>query len=141
MFYFIDSTYAQKKVKGNTSENQNLFGSKKKERRNQSNVLSKRGSVFKRKFSAGNADAFASHKIRGKRGLLAKLFHSNSQVSRNASLRKTKPGRIQDREQLKLFGRYQSVNKRKSSAFLNRQNKKRKMSRRTGNSSFMKRKR
>ena len=136
------TSYAQKKNKGsNFHENQNLFGSKKKEKRNQSNALSKRGSLFKRKFSAGNADAFAGNKITGGKGFFAKLFRPGSKNERNASLRKTRPGKIQNREQSKLFGKYQSNNKKRNSAFLHKQNKRRKMSRVRGNSVFAKRKR
>jgi hypothetical protein len=142
MLFVVYNTYAQKKNKGsNFHENQNLFGSKKKEKRNQSKALSRRGSFFKRKFSAGNADAFVNHRVTGSKGFFAKLFRPGSQFARNASLRKTRPGKIQNREQSKLFGKYQTNNKRKNNAFLNKQNKRRKMSRVRGNSVFSKRKR
>ena len=138
----FNSIYAQKKVKGsNFHENQNLFGSKKKEKSNQSKALSKRKSLIKRKFSAGNADAFAGNKITGRKGLIAKLFRPGSQNSRNASLRKTRPGKIQNREQTKLFGKYKSHNKKRNNAFLSKQNKRRSMTRTRGNSVFSKRKR
>ena len=79
LFLFLfgfNSVYAQKKVKGsNFHENQNLFGGKKKEKSNQSKALSKRKSLFNRKFSAGNADAFASNKLTGGKGLFAKYLN------------------------------------------------------------------
>jgi hypothetical protein len=142
VLFFALTSHAQKKNKGaNFHENQNLFGSKKKEKGNQSRALSKRGGLFKRKFSAGNADAFASHKVTGGRGLFSRLFNSGGQNSKNASLRKTRPGKIQNREQSKLFGKYHTNNKKRNNAFLHKQNKRRKMSRVRGNSVFAKRKR
>jgi len=142
IFFGTNVIYAQKKNKGsNFHENQNLFGGKKKEKSNQSKALSKRKSLFNKKFSAGNADAFASNKLTGRKGLIAKLFKPGSQYGRNASLRKTRPGKIQNREQTKLFGKYQSHNKKRNNAFLSKQNKRRNMTRVRGNSVFSKRKR
>lgn len=133
--------YAQKR-KENYHENQNPFGRKKKEKKNQSKALSKRGGggLFKKKHSAGNADAFASNKISGGRGFMYKIFHGGGSGSKNASLRKTRPGKVQDKENSRLFKRNRTNNKKRNSSFLHKQNKERSSKRKRGNSVFAKKK-
>jgi hypothetical protein len=128
--------------KENYHENQNPFGKKKKEKRNQSKALSKRGGggLFKKKHSAGNADNFASNRISGGRGFFYKMFHGNHSGSKNASLRKTKPGKVQDKENSRLFKRNRTSTKKRNSGFLNKQNKDRSSRRTRGNSVFHKKK-
>lgn len=97
-------------------ENHTPFGKRKKERKNQSTAgkISRGGGLFsfkKRKKSAGNADHFANNSIRGGRGFMYKLFHPNSNQPKNASLRKTRPGKVQNREQKGLFHRLTTKNK------------------------------
>lgn len=135
--------FSQRK-KENYHENQNPFGKKKKEKKNQSKALSKRGGkgggLFKKKHSAGNADAFASNRISGGRGFFYKIFHPGGSGTKNASLRKTKPGKVQDRENSKLFKRNRTSTKKHNSGFLNKQNKERSKRRTRGNSVFHKKK-
>src|SRR5437016_5485355 len=113
---FPQFSFAQKRAaKENFKENHTPFGKRKKEKKNQkgtSNSVAKRGGIFKaRSRSGGNADAFAKNSVGGSRGFLYKVFHPNSGQTRNASLRKTKPGRVQNREQSKLFHRLFTPNK------------------------------
>jgi len=83
--------FAQKNFHENTA------GGRKKEGKNQtSGTLSRRGSIFKKKRSAGNADDFASNRASGG-GFFYKIFHGGSSAPGNASLRKTKPGKVQNR--------------------------------------------
>ena len=125
--FFSHFTWAQ----GNFHENSK--GGRKKENSNQtSNAVSKRGGLFKRNRSAGNADAFASNKSGGG-GFFHKLFHGNSSSSpRNASLRKTKPGAVQNREQKGLFKRIASPKKKGNEKFQSRQRKERAKNRSRG---------
>src|ERR1700761_7930732 len=95
---------------GQSNYHENTKGGRKKEGRNTSNAVSRRGGLFKRKKSAGNADAFASNRASGG-GFFHKMFHSKSSAPRNASLRKTKPGKVQNREQKGLFKRQASKHK------------------------------
>jgi len=143
-FFVAETSYAQKKSKGeNYHENQTPFGKKRKEKRNQSKALSKRGGggLFKKKFSAGNADAFASNSVRGKRGFFSRLFSGGGSSSKNASLRKTRPGKTQNKEQSQLFKRNRTKTKNNNSGFLHRQNKDRSAKRKRGNAVFSKKKR
>ncbi|MBS1646288.1 MAG: hypothetical protein JST67_02985 [Bacteroidetes bacterium] len=118
-------TYAQKNFHENTK------GGRKKEAKNQVRV--QRVSIFKRKKSAGNADAFASHKAGA--GFFYRLFHSSSSTApKNASLRKTKPGKVQDREQKRLFRRNASKTKLSNERFQSRQRKDRARNRSRGGS-------
>jgi hypothetical protein len=114
---------------------ENNKGGRKKESSNQtSNAVSKRGGLFKRQKSAGNADAFANNSTRGG-GFFRKLFHGKGgSESRNASLRKTKPGKVQNREQGGLFRRIVSPKKSGNEKFQNRQRKDRAKNRSRGNS-------
>lgn len=114
---------------------ENSKGGRKKESSNQtSNAVSKRGGLFKRHKSAGNADAFASHSS-GSGGFFHKLFHGKGgSESRNASLRKTKPGSVQNREQRGLFRRIASPKRMGNEKFQNRQRKERAKNRSRGNS-------
>ena len=84
---------------------ENTKGGRKKENSNQtSNAVSKRRGLFKRNKSTGNADAFANNRASGGGGFFHKLFHGGGGSDpKNASLRKTKPGKVQDREQAGLF--------------------------------------
>ena len=115
---------------------ENTKGGRKKESGNQtSKTLSKRGRLFKRNRSAGNADAFASNSTRGRGGFFHRLFHGrNSSESRNASLRKTKPGKVQNREQRGLFKRIVSPKKAGNEKFQGRQRKERAKNRSRGSS-------
>ncbi len=120
-------------------ENQNPFGHKKKEKKNQRASRSSKGSIFKRKSSKGNADAFASNSIRGKRGFLAGIFGGNK--SKNASLRKSKPGKVQEREQSRLFRKNSTAKKNGHRATQKKQNRSRSNKRTRGNAVFAKKKR
>jgi hypothetical protein len=115
---------------------ENSKGGRKKESGNQtSNAVSKRGRLFKRHKSAGNADAFASNSARGGGGFFHRLFHGKGgSESRNASLRKTKPGKTQNREQGGLFKRIVSPKKSGNEKFQGRQRKERAKNRSRGNS-------
>ncbi|HXU27451.1 MAG TPA: hypothetical protein VN698_09490 [Bacteroidia bacterium] len=123
-------------AQGNFHEN--TKGGRKKENGNQtSNAVSKRGhgGLFKRNKSAGNADAFASNSVRGGGGFFHKLFHGKGgSESRNASLRKTKPGKVQNREQAGLFRRHQSAKKAGNEKYLKRQKNERSKNRSRGSS-------
>ena len=115
---------------------ENSKGGRKKENSNQtSSAVSKRGGLFKKKKSAGNADAFASHRANGG-GFFHKLFHggSGSGAPKNASLRKTKPGKVQNREQKGLFRRIVSPKKSGNEKFQKRQRKERAKNRSRGGS-------
>ena len=127
LFVITPSTsYAQKNFHENTK------GGRKKEAKNQTHAL-RRGGLFKSHKSAGNADAFASHKAGGGGGFFHKLFHgSPSHAPKNASLRKTKPGKVQDREQAKLFRRHASSKKLANEKFQSRQRKERARNRTRG---------
>ena len=115
---------------------ENTSGGRKKENSNQtSKAVSKRHGLFKRNRSAGNADAFASNRASGGGGFFHKLFHgSGSSTPKNASLRKTKPGKVQDREQRGLFRRIVSPKKAGNEKFLKRQKKDRAKNRSRGGS-------
>src|SRR5246127_377328 len=111
-------------AQGNFHEN--TKGGRKKENGNQTTTHAKRGLFKKRSKSAGNADAFASNSVRGGGGFFHKLFHGkNSKESRNAFLSKTKPGKVQNREQKGLFRRHQSAKKAGNEKYLKRQKKER----------------
>jgi hypothetical protein len=114
---------------------ENTAGGRKKESKNQtSGAVSKRGGIFKRNKSAGNADAFASHRSNGG-GFFHKMFHgSGSHAPKNASLRKTKPGKVQNREQKGLFKRNASKHKLSNEKFQSRQRKERSRNRSRGGS-------
>ena len=149
LFFLVPQvSLAQKKtVKENFKENHNPFGKRKKERKNQkgtSNAVAKRGGIFKRfsSKSSGNADAFATHSIRGgSGGFVYKLFHPNGGSAKNASLRKTKPGKVQNREQSKLFHRLMSNNKGRHERIQGNQRKERHRNRKRGNDVFPTKKR
>jgi hypothetical protein len=141
MMVIAPAAFGQRKE--NYHENQNPFGRKKKEKKNQSKALSKRGGgkLFKKKRSAGGADAFASNRIRGGHGFLFKVLHPGGGGTKNASLRKTRPGKVQNRENSKLFHRHTTNNKKRNSGFLKKQNKERSGRRTRGNNVFHKKKR
>ncbi|MFL5752834.1 MAG: hypothetical protein ACJ76F_05460 [Bacteroidia bacterium] len=128
-------TYAQKKHRG---ENHSPFGRKKKEKHNQ-HARRSGGGLFRKGRSKGNADAFASHSISGRRGFISRIFHGNGSGTRNASLRKTKPGKVQNREQSGLFHRSRTKNKMNHEKIHRSQRKERKNKRVRGNSVFHKR--
>lgn len=137
---------AQKKSRReNFAENHTPFGGRRKEKHNQrgSKVFAKRkGSLFKKKFSAGNADAFAANRISGRGGFISGLFNpKRGTTTRNASLRKTRPGKVQDREQAALFKRNHTSAKRRNAAIHSHQNKSRSMRRVRGNKVFPTKKR
>lgn len=118
---------------------ENTKGGRKKENNNQTGGVSKRrgGGLFKRNKSAGNADAFASNRATGGGGFFHKLFHRSGgggRETRNASLRKTRPGKVQDREQRGLFRRIVSPKKAGNEKFLKRQKKDRARNRSRGSS-------
>lgn len=141
-FFVVENSFAQRKGKGeNYHENQNPFGKKSKEKKNQSKALSKRGGLFKKKYSAGNADAFAGNSVRGRKGFLSKIFNGGGSSSKNASLRKTRPGKTQNKEQSQLFKRNRTKTKKNNSGFLHHQNKERSSKRKRGNAVFSKKKR
>lgn len=120
-----------------TNFHENTKGGRKKEKGNQtSNAVSKRGGVFKRNRSDGNADAFASNRATGGGGFFHKLFHGGGggKNSQNASLRKTRPGKVQNREQAGLFRRIVSPKRAGNEKFLNRQRKDRAKNRSRGSS-------
>ena len=120
--------FAQKNFHENTA------GGRRKEGKNQtSGALSRRGHLFKHKASAGNADAFASNRASGG-GFFHKMFHGGSSAPRNASLRKTKPGKVQNREQKGLFKRNASKHKLGNEKFQSRQRKERSKNRSRGGS-------
>ena len=147
LFFLVPETlFAQKKTgKEDFKENHTPFGRRKKERKNQkgtSNSISKRGGIFKKwGKSSGNADAFATHSISGGRGFMYKVFHPNGGQTKNASLRKTKPGRVQNREQPKLFHRLFSNNKARHEKIQGKQRKERRRNRKRGNDVFPDKKR
>jgi hypothetical protein len=145
-FLFPETLLAQKKtVKENFNENHNPFGKRRKERKNQkgtSNTIAKRNGIFKRRNrSSGNADAFATNSTTGSRGFMYKLFHPNGGSPKNASLRKTKPGRVQNREQPRLFHRIFTRNKGRHEQIQGRQRKERGRNRKRGNDVFSDKKR
>jgi len=145
-FLFPQVSLAQKKaIKENFKENHSPFGTRKKERKNQkgtSNSISKRGGIFKKwSKSNGNADAFASNSMSGGKGFMYKLFHPNGGGQKNASLRKTKPGRVQNGEQPKLFHRLFTNNKARHENIQGRQRKERHRNRKRGNDVFPDKKR
>jgi len=115
---------------------ENTSGGRKKESSNQTGGVKKRsGGLFHRNRSAGNADAFASNRASGGGGFFHKLFHGGgSSAPKNASLRKTKPGKVQDREQRGLFRRILSPKKAGNEKFLKRQKKDRAKNRSRGGS-------
>ena len=130
-------SYGQRK-RENFKENHAPFGGRKKERRNQkgAKVFAKRGGgMFSRKKSGGNADAFASNSMRGKKGFLSSIFNGGGKT-RNASLRKTKPGRVQNSEQRQLFNRHRTSGKNRHEKILKKQNKLRSGRRTRGNDVF-----
>ena len=114
------------------SENHSPFGRKKKEKSNQRRGLF--AGRFKRGKSQGNADDFASHTVGAKHGLLSRIFKGNS--DKNASLRKTKPGAHQNKEQSTLFRRNRTKNKNDHDRINHMQNKERKKKRVRGNDAF-----
>jgi len=119
-------------AQGNFHEN--TKGGRKKENGNQTTAKRHHGLFKKRDKSAGNADAFASNSVRGGGGFFHKLFHGKGSESRNASLRKTKPGKVQNREQGGLFRRHQSSKKAGNEKYLKRQKKERSRNRSRGSS-------
>jgi hypothetical protein len=148
LFLFPEAALAQKaKQEGAFKENHTPFGKRRKERKNQKGTAGKisRGGGFslfkKRNRSAGNADAFASNSMRGGRGFMYKIFHPNSSSPRNASLRKTRPGKVQDREQKKLFHRIVTKNKSGHERIQSNKRKERSRKRKRGNEVFADRKR
>ncbi|HTA61970.1 MAG TPA: hypothetical protein VK835_05920 [Bacteroidia bacterium] len=119
-------------AQGNFHEN--TKGGRKKESGNQTTTKRHHGLFKKRDKSAGNADAFASNSARGGGGFFHKLFHGKGGEPRNASLRKTKPGKVQNHEQKGLFRRNQSPKKAGNEKYLKRQKKDRSKNRSRGSS-------
>ena len=123
-------------------ENHTPFGKRKKEKKNQKGTSGKisRGGGFslfkKRNKSAGNADSFANNSTTGGRGFFYKLFHPFSSSAKNASLRKTKPGKVQNKEQKRLFHRIFSKNKGNHERIQGRKRKERSRTRKRGNDVF-----
>jgi hypothetical protein len=128
-------TYAQKKHK---HDQRSPFGRKKKEKHNQHAHRGDR-KLFRKGRSKGNADAFASHSITGGRGFFSRIFSGGSSGSKNASLRKTKPGKTQNREQSGLFHRNRTKNRNNHEKIHRSQRKERDQRRVRGNSVFHKR--
>jgi len=133
-FFFLlpDLSHAQKANKESSfKENHTPFGKRKKEKRNQKGTAGKisRGGSFslfkKRTKSRGNADGFASHSITGGRSFMYRVFHPNNGATKNASLRKTKPGKVQNREQKNLFQRLTTRNKLKHESIQSKNRKER----------------
>lgn len=140
-FLGVDFVYGQaKRGREKFRENHSPFGGRKKERRNVkgSKVFARRGGLFKRGMSRGNADAFAANSIRGKRGIIAQIFGTSK--GHNASLRKTRPGKVQNREQRSLFKRHRTMGKNRHERILKRQNRLRSGRRTRGNDVFHHRK-
>ena len=140
IFLVPESLFAQKRaIKENFKENHTPFGRRKKEKKNQkgtSNAISKRGGIFKRKGSNGNANSFANNSISGSKGFFYRILHPNKGTARNASLRKTKPGKVQNREQSKLFSRLFTKNKGRHEMIQSKQRKQRGRNRKRGNDVF-----
>ncbi len=141
-FFLLPRFVLAQKAKQESSfkENHTPFG-RKKEKRNQSSAGKiKRGGGFsifkKRKKSAGNADHFASNSTRGSRGFIYKIFHPNSGSPKNASLRKTRPGKVQNREQRNLFQRLITKNKGTHERVQSNKRKERARKRKRGNDVF-----
>jgi hypothetical protein len=136
-------SFAQKAKQENSfRENHTPFG-RKKEKKNQRGTAGKisRGGGFslfkKRKKSAGNADHFASNSSTGGRGFMYKIFHPNSgSAPKNASLRKTRPGKVQNREQPRLFRRILTNNKGTHERIQGQKRKDRARKRKRGNEVF-----
>ena len=149
-FFFLLPVYsfAQKaKKESSFKENHTPFGKRKKEKRNQKGTSGKisRGGGFalfkKRTRSKGNSDAFAKNSTTGGRGFMYKLFHPNSGSPKNASLRKTKPGKVQNREQHRLFHRLFTKNKGTHERIQKNNRKERTRKRKRGNDVFADKKR
>ena len=117
----------------NFSENHSPFGRKKKEKGNQHGLRLFNFS-FKRAKSNGNADHFASNSAGGKHGFFTRIFKAKGE--NNASLRKTKPGSNQNKEQRSLFKRSHSKNKNDHERVSSMQKKERSKKRIRGNDSF-----
>ncbi len=148
LFLLPEYSSAQKANKEKSfKENHTPFGKRRKERKNQKGTAGKisRGggmSIFKkRQKSAGNADAFASNSARGGRGFMYRIFHPNSGSPKNASLRKTKPGKVQNREQHKLFHRLSTKSKMNHERIQKTNRKERSRRRKRGNDVFPDKKR
>jgi hypothetical protein len=132
-------SYAQKSRNPDKKfrENHSPFGKKKKEKHNQH--AKRGGGLFRKGRSKGNADAFASHSISGRRGFISRMFHgSGSGAPKNASLRKTKPGKTQNKEQAGLFKRNRTKNKNYHANIQRSQKRDRDKRRVRGNSVFHK---
>jgi hypothetical protein len=135
---FCMPVYAQKTSKPEKfNENHSPFGRKKKEKGNQRKKLFTFS--FKRGKSKGNADDFASHSAGAKHGLFTRIFKGGG--DKNASLRKTKPGTDQNKEQRALFRRSRTKNKNDHDRINHMQNKDRKKRRVRGNDAFKVKKR
>ena len=141
LFYSSNSIFAQRKSRSEGhSENHSPFGRRKKERRNQ-RFFSKRAglgffSFLRGKRSRGNSERFANNRIIGKRGFFASLF--GSRHGGNASLRRTKTARREDRN---LFRRHHTKSKISFRKRQDRQGRRRERTRKRGNVLFSKRKR
>ncbi len=134
LFFAIVTLITPYKTFSQGNYHENTKGGRKKEGKNTSSALSKRGGgVFKRNKSAGNADAFATNRASGG-GFFHKLFHGGNHSAKNASLRKTKPGKVQNHEQKGLFKRNASKHKLGNEKFQSRQRKERSKSRSRGGS-------
>ncbi len=133
---FAQRTSKQEKF----NENHSPFGRRKKERANMRHSLFAGKKLFRRGKSHGNADDFASNSGHAKRGFLSRVFSRGGGSERNASLRKTKPGNVQNREQKGLFHWARTRNKNDHQRIQRHQNKERRKSRIRGNSAFSKKK-
>lgn len=136
-------SYAQKAKQENSfKENHTPFGRKKEKKQRGTAGKISRGSGFslfkKRQRSAGNADHFASNSTTGGRSFMYKIFHPNSSSSpKNASLRKTRPGKVQNREQPRLFRRILTKNKGTHERVQSQKRKERSRKRKRGNDVFV----
>lgn len=108
-------------------------GGRKKEHRNQRPGGAK---LFGGK-SRGNANSFAKGGHR--RGFLARVFKGNKSGSAWAYHR-TRPGRVQNREQPHLFKRNRTKGKRFTDGIIAQQNRQRTLNRKRGNKVFAKKK-
>ena len=120
-------------------ENHSPFGRRKKEKSNQK-FFSKRagGGIFRLfgRSSKGNSESFANNRIIGRKGFFASAFRSKH--SGNASLRRTKSAKKDDKN---LFKRNRTNSKISFRKKQDRQGRRRERTRKRGNVLFSKRKR
>ncbi len=105
-------------------------GGRKREHKNQ-----RRGSLFKRNRSGGNADKFS--RSTGRKGIFARLFRKDKPAW---VYHPTRSGRVQKRETRHLFTRYRTKGRKYQEGILAKQNSDRARRRVRGNSTFHSRK-